>query len=158
VALAAVEALGRIGGHAALDCLLELAEGRNFSALFRLSTCLGRSGDARVLPTLLSLAGDPLYGVEAVRALGRLGDPTAVPPLVDLLSRANESLRALESQRALIAIHEHSLRRFGTGIAVERVLADSPRLAELRRQLTSALKRADTAEQIALSQTLAFIG
>jgi HEAT repeat protein len=157
VALAAIEALGRIGGQAALDSLLTLAEGRNFFRTFPTIDVLGRSGDVRVLPTLLKLAADPLYGAEAVRALARLGDPAAVPALIELLARANESLvRSIAV--ALVAIFEQSERRFGTGVAVERALADSPRIGDVRQQLTQSLKRADASEQIAISQALALIG
>ena len=50
VALAAVEALGRIGGKEALESLLVLAESRNFFRTFPTIDILGRSGDSRVLP------------------------------------------------------------------------------------------------------------
>jgi len=157
VALAAVEALGRIGGREALDSLLALTESGNFFRTFPTIDVLGRSGDSRVLPTLLKLATDPLYGTEAVRALGRLADPSTLPALLELLSRAPESLaRAIAI--ALVAIHEHSEQRFGSGIAVERALLASPRVADLRRQMTRGLKRADASEQLALSQALSWIG
>ncbi len=83
VALAAVEALGRIGGKEALESLLVLAESRNFFRTFPTIDILGRSGDSRALKTLLALSVDPLYGAEAVRALGRLGDPSAVSSLLE---------------------------------------------------------------------------
>ncbi len=157
VALGAVEALGRIGGRAALDSLLVLAESGNFFRTFPTIDVLGRSRDSRVLPTLLRLVADPLYGAEAARALGRVGDPSAVPTLLEHLSRGGESLvRAIAA--ALLAIHVHSEQRFGTGLAVERLLIASPRLGELRAQLTASLKRADASEQLAVSQVLAWVG
>lgn len=157
VALSAVEALGRIGGGDALDSLLALAESGNFFRTFPAIDVLGRSGDARVLPTLLKLAADPLYATEAVRALGRLGDPAAVSPLLDLMSRSSQSVvRAVAI--ALVAIHESSQQRYGTSAAFERALLAFPRLSELRRQLTLCLERADPTEQVAVSQVLASIG
>ena len=156
VALAAVEALGRIGGADAIGALIPLAESRNFFRTFPTIDILGRSGDARALPALLGLATDPLFASEAVRALGRLGDPSAVPVLLDHLGRAGGSL-VCAIALALVAIHEALEQRFGTGVAVESALLSSPKLAEVRRQLTQALKRADPSEQLALSQPLAWI-
>jgi HEAT repeat protein len=124
VALAAVEALGRIGGNEALEPLLALAESRNFFRTFPTIDILGRSRDPRVLPVLLRLIADPLYATEAVRALGRLGDPSAVPALLDSLSRASGSLVGAIAI-ALVAIHDAAEQRFGTGIAIERALLAS---------------------------------
>jgi len=157
VALAAVEALGRIGGKEALDSLLALAESRNFFRTFPTIDILGRSGDARVLPTLLALSLDPLYGAEAIRALGRLGDPSAVPSLLDQLSRASGSLVGALAL-ALAAIHERVEQRFGTGVTVERALSSSPKVSELRQRLALGLKRADATEQVALSEVLSWVG
>lgn len=157
VALGAVEALGRIGGSAAVDALLPLAAGRNFFRTFPAIDVLGRSGDRRAVPTLLELVADPLYASEAVRALGRLAEPSAVVVLLDQLSQAPANLVGAIAL-ALVAIHDESLERFGTGIAVERALLACEKLGEVRRQLTLALKRADASEQAALTQTLAWIG
>ncbi|MET0794429.1 MAG: HEAT repeat domain-containing protein, partial [Polyangiaceae bacterium] len=157
VALAAVEALGRIGGRPAIEALLPLAASRNFFRTFPTIDVLGRSGDSRALPTLLALVNDPLYAAEAVRALGRLGNPSAIPMLLEHLSRAPANLVCAIAV-ALVAIHEVSEQRFGTGGAIERLLLASPRIADVRRQLTLALKRADASEQLALGQTLSWIG
>ncbi len=157
VALAAVEALGRIGGKEALESLLVLAESRNFFRTFPTIDILGRSGDSRALKTLLALSVDPLYGSEAVRALGRLGDISAVPALVAQLIRASGGLVG-PIALSLVAIHEAAERRFGTGYTVERVLSSSDQLSELRQRLALGLKRADSAEQLALSQILSWIG
>ena len=157
VALAAVEALGRIGGKEALECLLVLAEGRNFFRTFPTIDILGRSGDSRVLPTLLALSGDPLYGAEAVRALGRLGDPSAVPALLEQLTRASGGLVGAIAL-SLVAIHDAAEARFGTSSSVERLLSSSSKVSELRQRLMLGLKRADASEQLALSQVLSWIG
>jgi len=157
VALAAVEALGRIGGKEALESLLHLTESRNFFRTFPAIDILGRSGDSRVLPTLLGLSQEPLYGAEAVRALGRLGDPSAVPALLDQLTRATGGLVGAIAL-SLVAIHEAAEQRFGTGSSVERLLTDSAKLSELRQRLSLGLKRADLAEQLALSQVLSWVG
>ena len=157
VALAAIEALGRIGGKEALESLLLLAETRNFFRTFPTIDILGRSGDSRVLPTLLALSLDPLYGAEAVRALGRLGDPSAVPSLLDQLTRATGGLVGAIAL-SLVAIHETVEQRFGTASSVERLLTGSSKLSELRQRLSLGLKRADAVEQVALSQVLSWVG
>ena len=138
VALAAVEALGRIGGSEALESLLALATSGNFFRTFPAIDVLGRSRDPRVLPTLLKLAADPVYGTEAVRALGRLGDPAAVSALVDQLSRAGENV-VQAIALALVAIRDGMEQRFGSAVALDRALLASPRLADVRRQLTLGL-------------------
>ncbi|HYQ01567.1 MAG TPA: HEAT repeat domain-containing protein [Polyangiaceae bacterium] len=157
VALAALEALGRIGGKDALESLLLLAESRNFFRTFPTIDILGRSGDSRALKTLLSLSADPLYGAEAVRALGRLGNPSAVPGLLDLLTRATGGLVGAIAL-ALVGIHEAAEQRFGTGASVERMLSGSSKLSELRQRLALGLKRADASEQLAISQLLSWVG
>ncbi|HEY3493701.1 MAG TPA: HEAT repeat domain-containing protein, partial [Polyangiaceae bacterium] len=157
VALAAVEALGRVGSKAAIDSLLQLIATRNFFRTFPAIDVLGRARDPRVLPALIELAAEPLYAAEAVRALGRLADPGAVAPLVELLATANEGL-VRNLALALVAIREQSKRQFGTGAAVERVLAVSEKQPALRRQLAQSVKRADPTEQLAIGQVLAWIG
>jgi len=157
VALAALEALGRIGGREALDSLLALAESRNFFRTFPTIDILGRSGDARALGTLSSLAEDPLYATEAVHALGRLGDPSAVPALLDQLTRATGGVvRAIAV--ALVAIHDAAEQRFGSGAAVEHQVSTSARIEDVRRVLALGLKRADATEQQALGRALAWVG
>ncbi|HWP05851.1 MAG TPA: HEAT repeat domain-containing protein, partial [Polyangiaceae bacterium] len=157
VALAAVEALGRIGGKAAIDSLLAMVRGRNFFRTFPTIDVLGRSGDPRVLGTLLELSQESLYASEAVRALGRLGDPAAASPLILLLERAPENLVRTIAV-ALVAIHEHAKRRFATGVAVERVLLNATSLPELRAKLVDSIRRADPVEQAAVAEILAWIG
>jgi len=118
VALAAVEALGRIGGHAALDCLLGLAEGRNFFPHFSDYRRARRSGRCTRAAHPTQLAGDrctasrrsrtrPARRPDGGFTTGRSAQPGQREP------------RALD-RSGVDAIHEHSLRRFGTGIAVER--------------------------------------
>jgi HEAT repeat protein len=118
---------------------------------------LGRSRDSRALATLSRLAVDPLYATEAVRALGRIGDMSAVPVLVDLLARSSGGV-ACAIAMALVSIYDASEQRFGTGAAVQRALLTSERVADIRRQLTLALKRADSSEQVALGKALAWVG
>jgi len=156
LALAAIEALGRLGSSAT-DSLLLLLQEPNFFRTFPALDVLGRSGDKRAIAPLLKLAADPLYGSEAVRALGRLGDLAVVVQLIDLARRASESqLRTIAV--ALVSIHEQSERLFGSAAAVERALLRAPQLLTLRQQLIDSLKRSDPAEVSAIGRVLSWIG
>ncbi len=157
VALAAVEALGRIGGKEAVESLLKLAAGRNFFRSFPAIDALGRARDPRAGPTLIELTGEAIYAAEAVRALGRLGDPSTAAHLVRLLETVNESL-VCNIALALVAIRDQSKRQFGSAAVVERALVNSPHVPVLRQQLVQSVKRADPSEQLAIGQLLAWIG
>jgi HEAT repeat protein len=76
VAVAAIEALGRIGGPAALDALVDAllaaVQGGHFFRAFPALDVLGRSGDPRAVAPLTALLAQPPYAAEAARALGLL--------------------------------------------------------------------------------------
>ena len=102
VAVAAVEALGRIGGRAAVDSLVGAVSSGNFFRTFPAIDVLGRSGDPRAVAPLTALLEQPQYAHEAARALGRTGDIGAVPPLMRLLVRAGDAIPKLVARaRAL---------------------------------------------------------
>ncbi len=92
VALAAIEALGHIGGDAALERLIQLAEGDNFFRVFPAIELLGRSREARALPALQRLLGQPLYATEAARAIGRIGSLAGVTALVKAMESGPEGV------------------------------------------------------------------
>jgi HEAT repeat protein len=85
VAVAAIEALGAIGAHLAIDELIEVIRGRNFFRTFAALQVLARSGDPRAVGPLAKLLDDPAYRVEAARALGRTGSSQAIAPLASLI-------------------------------------------------------------------------
>jgi HEAT repeat protein len=157
VAVAAIEALGRIGGGAAVDALLTALGSGNFFRIFPAIDVLGRSGDPSVVPPLLGLLADPFYVTEAVRALGRTGQEAAVPALVGLLQRANDTvMRAVAV--ALVEIHEAQVQRFGGARVVKVALRSRPEMADLGRRLARCLAGADAAEKAALSRLLGWAG
>ncbi len=156
VAVAAIEALGRIGGGAAVDALLMALGSGNFFRIFPAIDVLGRSGDPSVVPPLLGLLADPFYATEAVRALGRSGQEAAVPALVGLLQRGNDAvMRAVAV--ALLEIHEAQVQRFGGTRVVQSALRSRP-TEELGRRLARCLSGADAAEKAALSRLLGWVG
>ena len=157
VAVAAIEALGRIGGSAGVDALIAIPAGKNFFRIFPAIDVLGRSGDARVTAPLVTLLADPRYAVEAARALGRAGDPAAAAALADLLRRANDSLARVIAM-SLSSIHAQALQRYGTAEPVEAALGRNPAdpLPILRR-LEQAVDGAAAEEQAAICAVLSWI-
>ncbi|WP_426744500.1 HEAT repeat domain-containing protein [Myxococcus faecalis] len=157
VAVAAIEALGRIGGGAAVDALLAALGSGNFFRIFPAIDVLGRCGDPTVVPALLGLLADPFYSLEAARALGRTGQDAAVPALVGLLRRGNDSLVRVVAV-ALVDIHEAQVQRFGGARAVQAALRSGGDLSVLGRKLAQAISTADSAERAALARLLGWIG
>ncbi|SEM39118.1 HEAT repeat [Stigmatella aurantiaca] len=157
VAVAAIEALGRIGGGEAVDALLAALESGNFFRIFPAIDVLGRSGDPSVVPALLGLLADPFYMAEAARALGRTGQEAAVPSLVGLLQRGTDSVTRVAAV-ALVEIHDAQVQRFGGVRLVRSALRARPELGELGRKLSRCLTGADATEKAALSRLMGWAG
>ena len=158
VAVAAIEALGRIGGGAGLDALIAVLAGKNFFRVFPSLDVLGRSQDPRVLPPLIALLGDPRYALEAARALGRVGDPAAAAPLAALLRRASDALARVIAG-SLAAIHAQALVRYGTAAPVEDGLrGGAGELLPLVQRLAQAVDGASPDEQVAICSVLSWVG
>ncbi|HVG59901.1 MAG TPA: HEAT repeat domain-containing protein [Hyalangium sp.] len=157
VAVAAIEALGRIGGGATVDALLAALGSGNFFRIFPAIDVLGRSGDPSVVTPLLGLLSDPLYMTEATRALGRTGQEAAVPALVGLLQRGNDAAMRVAAV-ALVEIHEAQVQRFGGTRVVQSALRTKAPAADLGRRLARCLSGADAAEKAALSRLLGWVG
>ncbi|WP_434347104.1 HEAT repeat domain-containing protein [Myxococcus virescens] len=156
VAVAAIEALGRVGGGAAVDALLAALGSGNFFRIFPAIDVLGRCGDPVVVPALLGLLPDPFYTLEAARALGRTGQEAAVPSLVGLLRKGNDaSVRA--AAVALVDIHEAQVQRFGGSRTVHTAVR-GPESAVLGRRLSQCVPSADTTEKTALARLLGWVG
>ncbi|AKT36209.1 HEAT repeat domain-containing protein [Chondromyces crocatus] len=169
VAVAAIEALGRIGGAVAIEPLLAALDSGNFFRVFPAMDVLGRTGDPRAVGALVALLDEPLYRQEAARALGRTGDPAALPPLVALLGRSGDTLLRVAAT-ALVELHDRALasqeergqQSDDWGLALAEVVPAS--LTSLRtrpsiaRRLSQCLTGADAAGQTALCRVLAWIG
>ncbi len=152
VAVAAIEALGRVGGRTAVDALVLCVESNHFFRVFPAIDVLGRSGDPRAVEPLSRLLHDPRFSLEAARALGRTADRAAVPHLCALLevpSDGNVRVAAL-ALRELSALH---LERYGALFAIEEALAASTTETMIRR-LSQCLSSADCAERMALCMLL----
>ncbi len=154
VAVAAIEALGTIGGSTAIDELIAVMRGGSFFRALPALQVLAKSGDPRAVAPLASLLEDEVYRLEAVRALGRTGSARAILPLAALLpggSEAKVRLVALALADLLARAEWH-----GAIDPVVDVLRATmfPYLA----RFAAALPARDPAERAALAVVLGRIG
>lgn len=156
-AVAAIEALGRIGGTAALESLVRAARSHEFFRVFPAIDVLGRTGDPRAVGPLAELLDEPLYAHEAARALGRTGESAAVVPLARLLLRDGTTSLRIASV-ALAELHDHAELRHGTTSAVIQALEPMSRSASVSRRLIQGLRDADPLEKAAICTVLGTLG
>jgi len=155
VAVAAIEALGEIGGGAAIDGLIDVVRQKQFFRTFPALHVLAACGDPRAITPLLELLEDELFRGDAVRALGRTGSPSAIAPLAARLAVAAdlEEVRLLATALAqLVARAEWS----GAGGVVRAALPAA--IGPARQRFVAALPGADPDERIALASVLGEIG
>lgn len=157
VAIAAIEALGSIGGKAAIDSLARATSSGSFFRTFPAIDVLGRSGDPRAVPPLAQLLDDPRYVLEAARALGRTGDRSAIAPLAALLSRPGDAIVRLAAV-ALSELRERYGERYGLVEPVDEALRRSAPMPLAPRRLVRGLAGADAAEQAAIAVLLGVLG
>jgi HEAT repeat protein len=152
VAVAAIEALGRVGGRAAVDALVEIVERDYFFRTYPAIDVLGRSGDPRSVAPLARLLRKSQYLLEAARALGRTADKSAVQPLSELLvSPIDGNVRVAAS--ALAELIEAHRALYGESTSLRDSVRQHATEASVRR-LSQALAGADTAERIAMCVVL----
>lgn len=100
----AARSLGRIGQRAAVDALIEALRDEDEDVRAEAAEALGLLGEGRAAAALLeNLAGDPCgeVKVNAVNALGRLGDPSAIPQLKRLVVGRDEENVVWDEAEAL---------------------------------------------------------
>jgi HEAT repeat protein len=156
VAMAAIEAIGRIGGEGAIDLLIAAIQSGSFFRAFPAIDVLGRTGDPRAVAPLVALLGDPRYAIEAARALGSSGQPLALPPLTALLVRPDDA-QVRVAAAALTEISDLYTERFGPNHVVGEGLAAID-AAQANRQLSHALLDANPSERTSLCRVLGLLG
>ncbi|TKD06376.1 HEAT repeat domain-containing protein [Polyangium fumosum] len=157
VAVAAIEALGRIGGRRVVESLVRVVTGGNFFRTFPAIDVLGRSGDPRAVEPLADLLLDMRYMLEAARALGRTGNRAAVTPLVRLLARPGDAIvRAVAL--ALAELRERHAELYGVVAPIDETLRRSVPVAATVRRFVQGLRGAGQAEQIAICAVLSALG
>ncbi|MBC8132177.1 MAG: HEAT repeat domain-containing protein [Deltaproteobacteria bacterium] len=167
VAVAAIEALGRIGGRAAVDTLVDCVRSENFFRVFPAIDVLGRSGDPRAVAPLTKLLEQPQYASEAARALGHTGDRAAIPSLARLLARSTGALVRLGALALTDLRHRH-LERYGSVDVVDIDEAIGAQLLQppqreagesaTVRNLLRVLPEGDVQEQASICFLLGLLG
>jgi HEAT repeat protein len=157
VAVSAIEGLGRVGGRAAIDALLAAVRTGSFFHVFPALDVLGRSGDPRAIPALAALLTEPMYALEAARALGKTGEASAVRPLASLMVHASEATVRVAAV-AFRELHGRHLENYGSAAAVEGALKRAAPADAAVRHLGRALSSADPDERLALALALGVLG
>jgi HEAT repeat protein len=124
IVMFALQVLSRIGDPAATAAIVPLARHPNLNVAQSAIEALGQLRSGEAVPALLELLGGELWlQLAAIDALGAIGDPRAVKPLVDLVPDsvvAEPALQALQRLAApeslgplvdrLVIVREQSLR------------------------------------------------
>lgn len=155
VALAAIEALGQLGGRGAVESLIALVKGGNFFRTFPAIDVLGRSGDPRAIAPLAALLHDARYGLEAMRALGRTGDRRAAGPLGAMLGHASPTVVRVAAVSIGELTRRHGERWAAEGLIEEGIAQAAPPAAV--RALAAALSGASESEQQAIAHVLGMV-
>lgn len=157
LAVASIEALGRIGGIDTVNALIAAVEAGHFFRTFPAIDALGRTGDPRAVPSLTGLLGDPLYAPEAARALGRTGHESAVAPLAALLSKPTTAL-VRTAAVALAELRERYEARFGDNDAIRRALPMSVDPPIGSAKVIESLPGVAPSELAAIARVLGWLG
>jgi len=157
VAVAAIEALGRIGGTDTVEALASAVESRQFFRAFPAIDALGRTGDVRAVAPLTALLGDPLYAPEAARALGHTGNESAVAPLARLLPKQTNALVQIDAV-ALAELRERYEGAYGEVPAMTQALGGAISPPEGSARLIAALPGVSTSELLAIARVLGWLG
>jgi HEAT repeat protein len=155
VAVAAIEALGAIGGSAAVEPLIAALARRSFFRTFPTLQVLPRTGDPRVIAPLAALLREDTYRIEAARALGRTGSPLAIAPLASILPASGGDALVRLVARALADL----VARAEWSGAADRVIVEMRRvIAPSLDRFIGALRAADPEERAAIASLLGRIG
>lgn len=157
VVVAAIEALGRVGGRAAIDALVSAVESRRFFHTFPAIDVLGRSGDPRAVAPLAALLDTPQYVQEACRALGRTAERGAVAPLVRVLTSTMDATVRVAAL-SLADLRERHRTRYGAATVVDEAIRRAATPATVVRRLAQCVPGADHLELTAVCAVLGAIG
>jgi len=156
VAVAAIEGLGKIGGRAVVDALVEAVQSQSFFRTFAAIDVLGKSGDPRAIAPLAALLGSPHYAHEAARSLGRTCDRAAAAPLAALLLSPSDALVRVAAL-ALADLRQRHGERLGVTAPIELAIRGSAKRGASRR-LVQCLNDAEADEQVAIHVVLGCLG
>lgn len=154
VSVAAIEALGAIGGTAAVDALIGVIESRRFFRTFPAIQVLARTGDPRAAQPLAMLLENETYRLEALRALGRTGSAMAITPILSALSSPSDAMVRLVAVSLSELIERADWSGSGEQVAV--TLRDA--LVPWLGRIASAVRGADPEERAAIAHVLGRAG
>lgn len=156
VAVAAIEALGRIGGATAIEPLIAAVRTRNFFRAFPAIEVLGSSGDPRVIAPLAELLSDPTYVGEATAALGRSGQVAAVSSLATILADLSNP-EVGSAVAALFDLHNRHAARFVDVAPVVRSFREAISGDVAASRLLGAIDNASQEDQPAFACVLGWV-
>jgi len=155
VAVAAIEALGAIGGSAAVEPLIGAITRKSFFRTFPALQVLPKTGDPRAIAPLTELLGDETYRIEAARALGRTGSVLAIAPLAALLGGGGGDAVV---RLVALALADLIARAAWSGTA-DRVAAELRRVvAPSLDRFLAVLRITEPPDRVALASLLGRIG
>jgi len=154
VAVAAIEALGMIGGTSAVSALIRVVESRKFFRTYPAIQVLARTGDPRAVAPLAALLSDDTYRLEVVRALGRTGNAGAIGPITSLLRSPSDAIVRLVA----VALSELIERADWTGGSEHVAAVLRTAVAPWLGRFASALRGADPEERAAIALLLGRAG
>ncbi|HTB72442.1 MAG TPA: HEAT repeat domain-containing protein [Polyangiaceae bacterium] len=157
VAVAAIEAMGRIGGVETVEPLLAAVRSRNFFRTFPAIDALGRTGDPRAVEPLVALRTDPLYAAEATRALGRSGQGTALTALAQTLTKSNHAL-VCTAALALADLADHQETTFTSNRSMAEAVRSVVLPSDASARVCECFAGASASEQGALARSLGWLG
>ncbi|MEJ7733512.1 MAG: HEAT repeat domain-containing protein [Polyangiaceae bacterium] len=155
VAVAAIEALGRLGGPVSVDSLLDAVQSGNFFRVFPAISVLGQCGEQRAVTPLATLLAAPQYASEAASALGRTGQAAAVAPLARQLTSTDAAV-VQASARALVELRRRQAERVGDSAGVLAALREAAPAGATQR-LTAVMNDADPGDRVALAVVRAWL-
>ncbi len=153
-AVAAIEALGTIGGTFAVDALIEVIRRKQFFRTYPALQVLARTGDPRVVAPIAELLSDEGFQSEAARALGRTGSALAIGPLAALLAHTGDPIVRLVAT----ALADLTARAEWTGAQVPVAAAIRMMISPSLDRFEAALPGSDTSERLASAKVLGTIG
>jgi HEAT repeat protein len=157
VAVAAIEAMGRIGGVETVEPLLAAVRSKNFFRTFPAIDALGRTRDPRSIEPLTALRADPLYAAEATRALGRSGQGAALGALAQTLTKSSDSL-VCTAALALADLADHEEVTFVSSRSMGEALRSVVLPGAASARICECFSGASASEQIALARALGWLG
>ena len=99
----AIEALGRLRAHAAIETLVEIAESQDYFAAFAAIDALAMIGDSSIATRLIPLLSNPDLREAVANALASLNTEVAVVPIAALLNQADTPAQPIAA--ALARLH-----------------------------------------------------